>query len=91
MVWFLSGHFWWLSVVVSCFCKRSQNHTAYFLHENDIISEEGKYNIFSAYVQEDGSLLVAGENSTIETNVKYSTDTYRKMEEAKKSGREGSL
>lgn len=66
----------------------SEDKKEYSLYENDIIPEEGKYYIFSAYVQEDGSLLVAGENSTIETNAQCSTDTYREMEEAKKKAKE---
>ena len=51
-----------------------------YVYENDILPNKSKYYIFAAYVQKDGSLLVSGTNSTIETSKYYaSTSSYKKV------------
>ena len=51
-----------------------------YVYENDILPNKSKYYIFAAYVQKDGSLLVSGTNSTIETSKNYaSTSSYKKV------------
>jgi hypothetical protein len=41
------------------------DHSAYDLPEGDILLDEGKFYIFAAYTQDDGTLTSAGKNSTI--------------------------
>ncbi|TYV00381.1 cell surface protein [Listeria monocytogenes] len=42
-----------------------EDGSAYDVFEDDLLPEAGKIYIFTAYTQDDGSLLVAGANSTI--------------------------
>lgn len=48
----------------------SSDKESILIYEGDELPEEGKTYIFSAYGQEDGSLLVSGTNSNKEVNLK---------------------
>ena len=51
-----------------------------YVYENDILPNKNEYYIFAAYVQQDGSLLVSGVNSTIKTTKYYvNTSSYKKI------------
>ena len=56
------------------------NGDAYFLYENDVLPEEGKYYIFNTYNQPDGSILISGPNSNIELNVSSKSEIMKATE-----------
>lgn len=61
-----------------------EDGSAYDIFESDTLPEVGKTYIFSAYTQDDGSLLVVGPNSTISIdNANSSPDTLTKSSEYK--------
>ncbi|KGL38156.1 hypothetical protein BMT55_09710 [Listeria newyorkensis] len=43
----------------------NEENTEYFLYEEDSLPSQGKYYIFTANAQDDGSLLVSGPNSNV--------------------------
>lgn len=54
-----------------------------YIYESDILPNKNGYYIFAAYVQQDGSLLVSGVNSTIKTSKYYAnTSAYKKIHSA---------
>ena len=55
----------------------SQDKSYYQIYEKDIFWEKGKYYIIAAYVQNDGSLLVSGANSSTEFMYNPITVGYR--------------
>ncbi len=62
---------------------------SYYVYEGDFLPECGSYYIFLAYAQNDGSLLVVGENSNVlisasKNNIKQSEE-YKKYVEAYKN------
>lgn len=58
----------------------SENKEEYYLLEEDNIPKERECYIFMAYAQENGELLVAGKNSTIETNAGNTTKIGKTIE-----------
>ena len=61
----------------------NKDGNSYALYEKDVLPQDGKYYIFSAYAQSDGSLLVSGPNCNIELNEKSKAEIM-KSEEYKK-------
>lgn len=59
---------------------KGKNTNIKFIYDNDNLPTKGKYYIFMAYVQKDGSLLVSGANSTLPSGANYnSTINYKKV------------
>lgn len=66
---------------------RGKNSNVNYVYENDILPVKGQYYIFSAYIQNDGSLLISGTNSTIKIPSSYkNSSSYKKMNKAAKKG-----
>ncbi|MFC5528156.1 hypothetical protein [Cohnella yongneupensis] len=65
----------------------SKDGSKYILYENDTLLEKGKYYVIAAYAQPDGSLLIAGPNSSVlisaqSKNDVVSTNEYKEYKKA---------
>ena len=66
---------------------KGKNSQVNYVYENDILPLSGQTYIFAAYVQQDGSLLVSGANSTIKVASYYTKSScFSKMSTAAKKG-----
>ncbi len=64
----------------------SEDGNTYFLCENDLILQKGNKYVFMGFVQKNGELLVAGENSTIESGSKEADEVQDKVSVAEEKG-----
>lgn len=67
--------------------QSEEDKNLYLLYEDDFLPEEGKYYIFNAYTQPDGSSLISGPNSNIELDANskseiVSSETYKEYKKA---------
>ncbi len=59
---------------------KEKNSNVKCIYDKDRLPSKGKYYVFMAYVQKDGSLLVSGANSTLALGRNYKTsENYKKV------------
>ncbi|MGG1651700.1 cell surface protein [Paenibacillus sp. NRS-1780] len=60
-----------VSIPLQKFGGLSDDKSAYFLNEDDLLPQEGKIYVFTANARPDGSMLVSGPNSNIEVKTDF--------------------